>query len=70
MNYGQAMEYIASLSPRGIVPGLSSIRELCKRLGNPQNATKWIHVAGTNGKGSAVAYLSAILGKAGYRVGC
>ncbi|MBQ6094259.1 MAG: bifunctional folylpolyglutamate synthase/dihydrofolate synthase, partial [Lachnospiraceae bacterium] len=70
MNYGQAMEYIQSLSARGIVPGLDSIRELCERLGNPQKQTKWIHVAGTNGKGSAVAYITAILSKAGYRVGC
>ena len=70
MNYGQALEYVRSLSSRGIVPGLDSIRELCKRLGNPQKATKWIHVAGTNGKGSAVAYISTILFKAGYRVGC
>ena len=70
MNYGQAMEYIQSLSARGIVPGLDSIRELCERLGNPQKQTKWIHVAGTNGKGSAVAYLSAVLKRAGYRVGC
>ncbi|MBO7341037.1 MAG: bifunctional folylpolyglutamate synthase/dihydrofolate synthase [Lachnospiraceae bacterium] len=70
MNYGQALEYVRSLSSRGIVPGLDSVRELCKRLGNPQKATKWIHVAGTNGKGSAVAYITAILSEAGYRVGC
>lgn len=69
MNYRQALEYIEEITGRGIVPGLGSIRELCKRLGDPQKCVKWIHVAGTNGKGSTVAFISNILTKAGYRVG-
>ena len=69
MNYRQAMEYIEGITGRGIVPGLGSIRELCKRLDDPQTYVKWIHVAGTNGKGSTVSFLSNILTKAGYRVG-
>lgn len=69
MNYKEALEYVDSISGRGIVPGLDQIRELCKRLGDPQNEVKWIHVAGTNGKGSTVAYVSTILSKAGYKVG-
>ena len=69
MNYKQSLEYLEEIAPRGIVPGLDSIRELCARLGDPQNAVKWIHVTGTNGKGSTVAYVSTILKAAGYRVG-
>ena len=40
-----------------------------RRLGNPQDKLKFIHIAGTNGKGSVLAYLSTILKKAGYRTG-
>ena len=69
MNYRQAMEYIGGVTARGIVPGLESIRELCKRLGDPQKDVAWVHVAGTNGKGSTLAYVSTILTKAGYKVG-
>lgn len=69
MKYDEAMEYISSLSKYGIVPGLDSIKELCRRLGNPQDELKFIHIAGTNGKGSTLAYLSTVLRKAGYKVG-
>lgn len=70
MNDRQAMAYIEKLSShRGIVPGLESIRELCRRLGGPQKRVPVIHIAGTNGKGSTLAYLTAILTAAGYRVG-
>lgn len=69
MNDKQAMEYIAGIQGMGIRPGLQNIQELCRRLGNPQSAVKWIHVAGTNGKGSVLAYLSTILACGGYRVG-
>lgn len=69
MKYDEAMEYISSLSKYGIVPGLDSIKELCRRLGNPQDEIKFIHIAGTNGKGSTLAYLSTVLRKAGYKVG-
>ena len=40
MNYRQALEYIEEITGRGIVPGLGSIRELCKRLGDPQKCVK------------------------------
>lgn len=69
MNYQQALKYIGEMSRYGSVPGLDSIRELCRRLGDPQKRTPVIHVAGTNGKGSTLAYLSAILTSAGYRTG-
>ena len=52
MNYQEAMEYMEKVGTYGIVPGLDSIRELCRRLGNPQDELKFVHIAGTNGKGS------------------
>lgn len=58
-----------SLKSYGIVPGLDSVRELCRRLGDPQEGLNFVHVAGTNGKGSALAYVSTVLTCAGYRVG-
>lgn len=69
MNFKQMMEYMESIKGCGIVPGLSGITELCKRLGNPQDSTDFVHIAGTNGKGSVLAFLSSILKCAGYRVG-
>lgn len=49
--------------------GLERIRELLERLGRPQDRLKFVHVAGTNGKGSICAYLASILGAAGHRTG-
>ena len=69
MNYREAMAYVEELGQYGSVMGLVSMRELCKRLGNPQEELKFVHIAGTNGKGSILAYVSTILQKAGYRVG-
>lgn len=69
MNYKQAMEYIEETEKYGSVPGLTNIRNLCEKLGNPQNDLKFVHIAGTNGKGSTLAYISTILKEAGYRVG-
>ena len=63
------MDYMRSLSHYGIVPGLDSIRRLCGALGDPQDGLRFVHIAGTNGKGSVLAYVSTILKKAGYRVG-
>lgn len=45
------------------------MREMMKRLGNPQDDLKYVHVAGTNGKGSVIAFLYSVLSEAGYRVG-
>lgn len=69
MNYKEAMSYVEELGQYGSVMGLASIRELCARLGNPQDQLKFVHIAGTNGKGSILAYVSTVLQKAGYRVG-
>ena len=69
MNYQEAVDYLDSLNKLGSVPGLDSIRELLHRLGNPQNRTRYVHVAGTNGKGSTCAFIRQILIEAGYKVG-
>ncbi len=53
----------------GVHLGLERIQTLLANLGNPQNQVPIIHVAGSNGKGSVCAYLSAVLTEAGYRVG-
>lgn len=69
MNEREVYEYIESLGGLGISPGLDSIRELCRRLGDPQKDLKFVHIAGTNGKGSVSAFLAAVLKSGGYRVG-
>lgn len=69
MQYEQAMSYIHSVQWRGSRPGLARTRELLARLGNPQKQLKFVHVAGTNGKGSTCACLASALQAAGYRVG-
>lgn len=69
MKERQVYEYLNSLQTKGIVPGLESIRTLLKRLGNPQKALKFVHVAGTNGKGSVCSFLAGALKCGGFRVG-
>ena len=69
MTYNQALEKIHSLLTFGSRPGLDRILILLEKLGNPQNKLKYIHVAGTNGKGSVCAMLSATLVEAGYKTG-
>ena len=69
MNYIEARQYIDEAMTLGSVLGLSNIRELLNRIDNPQDKIKIIHVAGTNGKGSTIAYLNSIFMEAGYKVG-
>lgn len=69
MNYSEAIEYIHGTKKFGSKLGLNNIRELLKQLGDPHNKLKFIHVAGTNGKGSTSSFITNILTKAGYRVG-
>lgn len=61
MNYIEALDYISSRLRFGIKPGLERTIELLDKLGNPQNGLSFIHVAGTNGKGSVCAMVSAVL---------
>lgn len=70
MDYQQSRAYIRNAEQyAGGAMDLINIKELMKRLGNPQDQLKYIHVAGTNGKGSVIAYLYTTLMKAGYHVG-
>ncbi len=69
MNYEQAVEYIHSISKFGSKLGLTNITKLLDLLGNPHDKLKFVHVGGTNGKGSTSNYIANILYQAGYRVG-
>lgn len=70
MNYQQSQDYINSLATFGIQLGLDNISSLLAKIGNPHKNLKLIiHVAGTNGKGSTVAFLNSILNEAGFKVG-
>lgn len=69
MTYEEAAEFADSTKKYGSILGLESIRNLMQELGNIQEQLHIIHVAGTNGKGSVCAFLSAALTEAGYRVG-
>ena len=69
MNYEEARAFLEEVGKTGSVLGLESMQELLKRLDNPQDQLKFIHISGTNGKGSELAFLSEILTEAGYRTG-
>ena len=69
MTYDEALQYIHSVQWLGSKPGLSRTRELLARLGNPERALRFVHVAGTNGKGSVCACVASVLRAAGCRVG-
>lgn len=69
MNYRETVEYMKEMAALGSVPGLAATAELCRRLGDPQDSLFFVHMAGTNGKGSVLAYTDSILRAAGYRVG-
>lgn len=64
-----ALDYLHGLTLHGVKLGLGNIRALLAAAGNPQDTYPTIHVGGTNGKGSTVAMLHAMLCAAGYRVG-
>lgn len=69
MTYEEALDYIHSVCWKGSRPGLSRITELMHRLEDPQRDMKFIHIVGTNGKGSTAAMLSSVLTEAGFRTG-
>ena len=69
MTYPEALQYIHAVSWKGSRPGLERISELMRRMGDPQSGQHYIHIVGTNGKGSTAAMLSSVLTKAGFRTG-
>lgn len=69
MTYEEALEYIHGVNWTFCKPGLERISELCEKLGHPERKLKFIHVAGTNGKGSFCSMLESVLRAAGYKTG-
>lgn len=69
MTYSEAVKKINSLLAFGIKPGLERVSELVRRLGSPDKNLKFVHIAGTNGKGSTCALIANTLTKAGYKTG-
>ena len=67
--YQEAVRYLYSLQKYGIKFGLSKTSNLLKALGNPHKGQKYIHIGGTNGKGSVAAFMASILEETGLRVG-
>lgn len=69
MTYQDALDYINTSCSAGSKLGLSRMENILERLKNPHKNLKCIHIAGTNGKGSSSAFISAILIQAGYKTG-
>ena len=69
MNYTEARSYLKEVNKYGSVLGLESITTLLDALGNPQKELKVVHIAGTNGKGSTLAFIQSVLVKLGYQTG-
>ena len=69
MTVDQAIAYIHSVFWKGSIPGLERTQTLLAKMGNPEKDLKYVHIAGTNGKGSTAAMTASILRKAGYRTG-
>ena len=69
MNYQEALAYLNNVEHYGSKPGLSRVGELLEKLGSPQKGLRFIHIAGTNGKGSCAAMTASILKAAGYKTG-
>ena len=69
MNVQEALAYISGVEFFGSKPGLERIGELLEKLGNHQQGLKFVHIAGTNGKGSCAAMTASVLKAAGYKTG-
>jgi len=69
MGITETLEYIHNVRWQGSKPGLERTQELLKALGNPEKQLKFVHVAGTNGKGSTSICIASVLKEAGYRTG-
>ena len=69
LTFDEAIQWIHSIGRFGVKPGLERITVLLERLGNPHHKLNFVHIGGTNGKGSTAALLASVLETAGYRVG-
>lgn len=70
MDYKEAIEHMEEAGKYGSMAEEKRMKELCRRLGNPQEGMETVDIAGENGKSSVIAYLSAIMKYAGYKAGC
>ena len=69
MDYQEALAYINGVRWYGSRPGLGRMRDLLEKLGDPQKQLRYVHIAGTNGKGSCAAMTASVLKAAGFRTG-
>ncbi|MFI3325831.1 MAG: folylpolyglutamate synthase/dihydrofolate synthase family protein [Clostridia bacterium] len=69
MTYKEALEMVSSRRKFPKKPGLERMKHLLDLIGNPQNKLKFVHVAGTNGKGTTCSYISSVLQESGYKTG-
>ena len=69
MEYSEAVSYLNSREWFSSEPGLGRIRDLLGKLGNPQSGLRFVHIAGTNGKGSCAAMIASVLKASGYKTG-
>ena len=69
MTYDDALKYIHTINWRGSKRGLSRTQALLEKVGSPEKKLKFVHVAGTNGKGSTCACIESVLRTAGYNTG-
>ncbi|GAA0333856.1 bifunctional tetrahydrofolate synthase/dihydrofolate synthase [Bacillus carboniphilus] len=69
MNYNEALNWIHGRLRLGMKPGLKRMEWMMEKLDHPERRTKFVHIGGTNGKGSTVSFVRTILQSAGYEVG-
>ena len=69
MTLEEALHYIHAVCWKGSIPGLERISALLDKMGHPERTLKFVHVTGTNGKGSTCAMVASVLRQAGYRTG-
>ncbi|MDD5922578.1 MAG: bifunctional folylpolyglutamate synthase/dihydrofolate synthase [Eubacteriales bacterium] len=69
MTYEEALSFLNAPKYSATRPGLGPVSELMKRLGNPEKHMKYVHITGTNGKGSTAAFIESALRESGYRTG-
>ena len=69
MTYEEARAYLEAAGRKGMVLGLDNMRSLLARLKNPEASLRFLHIAGTNGKGSVLAFCTSVLKECGYQAG-
>ncbi|MEG1447064.1 MAG: folylpolyglutamate synthase/dihydrofolate synthase family protein [Ruthenibacterium sp.] len=69
MTYEEALAWVHTLPRLAATPGIENTRRLLAKMGNPEKDLKFVHIAGTNGKGSATVMLASVLKEAGYKTG-